>query len=365
MAAGKDDSMMRDLSKRMGQFGLGSRGEADIEKEIRKIPDPRVQEQMRKLLKKNLMTPDQVLSVEGQRKIAQHYDNRRKEETKSYGFDKSLDSMKLRICQLFGKAEGEKYIKKHLPKMTECRNGHPLQVSSRQTHWICNLCRVNYQLGAMERCRCDNCDYDLCGNCRADLLHKMAQMTDLTASGHAAVQQGATQMWKDHKNSRGRKVMRNSVDAVDVYRNDFVIVYDNNPTVPFPMKEEQERYFPKAKLNPMVGNAYYCKPEDLCICPPGPPCSYKGPNGTSDFKCRDPEGKRTCEPGKTRHDKLKKLVTKEFGIPESEIIAAAGIQEGRFNDKSRGINAVANKNMENPHIRKELRGNVDKHHKFF
>merc|ERR1719228_2292336 len=153
--------------------------------------------------------------------------------------------------------------------------------------------------GAMERCRCEKCDYDLCGNCRADLLYNMVEMKYMTASGPAARQKGATQMWKDHKSSRGRKVMRNSMDAVDVKRKDIIIVYDNNPTIPFPMKEEQEKQFPKAKLTPQVGNAYYCKPEDLCVCPRKPPCSYKGPNGTSDFECLDEEGKRTCEPGKT------------------------------------------------------------------
>jgi len=320
--------------------------------------------EMFKRMGKTVLTPDEVLSVEGQRKINQAHDKKRKELLKSSGFEESLASIKPRIYQLFGRAEGEKYMELHLPKMTKCKKGHPLQKPSKLTRWKCDLCRVDYQPGAMERCRCEKCDYDLCGNCRVDLLYNMVEMKYNTASGHAAVQKGVTQMWKDHKSSRGRKVMRNSMDAVDVYRKDIIIVYDNNPTIPFPMKEEQEKQFPKGKLTPQVGNAYYCKPEDLCVCPPGSPCSYKGPNGTSDFKCLDQEGKRTCEPGKTRHDKLKKLVAKEFGIPESDIIAAAGVQEGRFNDKSRGINGVAN-NYKDNHIREDLRGNVKKHHRAF
>ena len=86
------------------------------------------------------------------------------------------------------------------------------------------------------------------------------------------------------------------------------------------------------------GNAYYCSSEILCSCPPAPVCAYKGEKGTPDFKCLSPDGSQGCRVGKTRHDKMRKMVSAVHGVPEDEIVEAAGYQQGRINDKSTSIN---------------------------
>ena len=44
---------------------------------------------------------------------------------------------------------------------------HPLSnANNRPTNWFCNICRVNYINGSINRYRCNLCDFDLCENCK-------------------------------------------------------------------------------------------------------------------------------------------------------------------------------------------------------
>ena len=53
-----------------------------------------------------------------------------------------------------------------MESILQCYHMHPLSNANfRPTNWWCNICRVDYIKGAIDRYRCDKCNFDVCKNC--------------------------------------------------------------------------------------------------------------------------------------------------------------------------------------------------------
>ena len=53
-----------------------------------------------------------------------------------------------------------------MESILESYHKHPLvNANFRPTNWFCNVCRRNYICGAINRYRCNQCDFDVCQNC--------------------------------------------------------------------------------------------------------------------------------------------------------------------------------------------------------